>query len=66
MQRNVYDLSKVFPETSMTEEQWTEFFKALVYVMPDETIDSMREYAKTKPARRKASNVAKNAETEQH
>eukprot|EP00973_Karenia_brevis_P038601 5325846-Karenia_brevis.AAC.1 len=40
MQRNVYDVSMVLPETSMTEEQWTKFLRALVYVMPEETIDS--------------------------
>eukprot|EP00973_Karenia_brevis_P006422 874337-Karenia_brevis.AAC.1 len=41
MRRNVYDLSNVLPETSMTEEQWTKLLKALIHIMPEETIDSM-------------------------
>eukprot|EP00973_Karenia_brevis_P009108 1233378-Karenia_brevis.AAC.1 len=27
--RNVYDLTTVLPETSMTEEKWTKFLKAI-------------------------------------
>eukprot|EP00973_Karenia_brevis_P052065 7231714-Karenia_brevis.AAC.1 len=38
MRRSVYDLSSVSPETSMIEEQWTKLLKALVYIMPGETI----------------------------
>eukprot|EP00973_Karenia_brevis_P042638 5901152-Karenia_brevis.AAC.1 len=37
--RNVYDLSTVLPETSMTEEQWAKFLKAIIHIMPEDTID---------------------------
>eukprot|EP00973_Karenia_brevis_P053959 7495342-Karenia_brevis.AAC.1 len=43
----------------MTEERWTIFLKALVFIMPE-------EYAKLKPARRKAWSAAKNLNTAQH
>eukprot|EP00973_Karenia_brevis_P045275 6272191-Karenia_brevis.AAC.1 len=50
----------------MTEDRRTKFLKALVFIMPEETIDDMWEYAKLKPARRKAWNAAKNAKTAPH
>eukprot|EP00973_Karenia_brevis_P008932 1208617-Karenia_brevis.AAC.1 len=48
----------------MTEEQWAKFLKALIYIMPDNTIDNMWDYAGT-PARKKAWHAAKNVKTEQ-
>eukprot|EP00973_Karenia_brevis_P000645 91589-Karenia_brevis.AAC.1 len=45
----------------MTEVQWTKFL-----VMPDDTMEDMREYAKAKPARKKAWSEAKKAEDEQY
>eukprot|EP00973_Karenia_brevis_P026241 3619540-Karenia_brevis.AAC.1 len=64
--RGVDDFTSVSPETSMTEERRTTFLKALVFVMPEGAIDNMWEYAKTKPAPRRAWNVAKTTETAQH
>eukprot|EP00973_Karenia_brevis_P069947 9725862-Karenia_brevis.AAC.3 len=65
MRRSVCELSSVLQEASMTEQQWTKFLKALVYIMTEETIDNMWEYAKTAPARKKVWNAAKNAKSEQ-
>eukprot|EP00973_Karenia_brevis_P075469 10482149-Karenia_brevis.AAC.1 len=64
--RNVYDLSTVLPETSMTEEQWTQLLKTIIYIMPEGTIDDMWEYAKLKPARKRAWNDAMNEKNKQH
>eukprot|EP00973_Karenia_brevis_P017429 2390782-Karenia_brevis.AAC.1 len=50
----------------MTEERWTQFFKALIYIMPEGSVDDIWEYAKAKPARRKAWNAAKVAKEAQH
>eukprot|EP00973_Karenia_brevis_P066350 9221726-Karenia_brevis.AAC.1 len=51
--RRVYDQSTVLPETAITKVQWTKFLKALIYIMPDDTTEDMREYAMAKPARKK-------------
>eukprot|EP00973_Karenia_brevis_P053126 7385191-Karenia_brevis.AAC.1 len=39
--RSVYDLTTVLTETSMTEGRWKKLIKAIVIVMPDDTIDDM-------------------------
>eukprot|EP00973_Karenia_brevis_P052932 7357535-Karenia_brevis.AAC.1 len=65
-ERSVYDLTILLPETSMTEERRTKFFKAFVDIMPEGTMDDMWKYAKRKPAGRKAWNAAKSAKTAQH
>eukprot|EP00973_Karenia_brevis_P047845 6640580-Karenia_brevis.AAC.1 len=49
----------------MTEEQWAKFLKAVIYIMPEETIDSIWEYARTAAACKKAGNSAVNAKSEQ-
>eukprot|EP00973_Karenia_brevis_P021729 2988241-Karenia_brevis.AAC.1 len=43
--RNVYDLSTVLPETSMTEVQRAKFLLAIIHIMPEDSIDDMWEYS---------------------
>eukprot|EP00973_Karenia_brevis_P024796 3417705-Karenia_brevis.AAC.1 len=47
-------------------ERWTKFFKAIVHIMPEDTIDDMRDYAELRPARKRAWREAKDAKTQQH
>eukprot|EP00973_Karenia_brevis_P084177 11680540-Karenia_brevis.AAC.1 len=41
MRRRVCDHTRVLPEISQSEERWTKFLKALVYIMPEGTITDM-------------------------
>eukprot|EP00973_Karenia_brevis_P056888 7914812-Karenia_brevis.AAC.1 len=50
----------------MIEVQWTTILKAIIYVMADDSFEDMYEYAKAKPARRKAWNEAKKDQDEQY
>eukprot|EP00973_Karenia_brevis_P050593 7024487-Karenia_brevis.AAC.1 len=50
----------------MTENQWTKFLKAIIHIMPEDTIDNMWEYARLRPVRKKARNHAKNEKSKQY
>eukprot|EP00973_Karenia_brevis_P023672 3261885-Karenia_brevis.AAC.1 len=46
----------------MTEERWTKFLKAIVHIMPQDTIDDMWEYAMLRPAHKKSMEGCKGCE----
>eukprot|EP00973_Karenia_brevis_P076767 10662866-Karenia_brevis.AAC.1 len=45
MPRQVYDLKGILPDTALTEVPWPKFLRALIYLMPEDAIEDMWQYA---------------------